>query len=50
MMHFRKIVSMPRTMVDYQNTVVTKTKISEKLFGVFKRGFHHLLIRTCLMQ
>ena len=50
MMHFRKIVSMPRTMVDYKNTVLTKTKISQKLFGFCKWDFHHLLIRACLMQ
>ena len=36
MMNFRKIVSITRTMVDDQNTVLTKTEISEKLFGVCK--------------
>ena len=48
MMNFRKIVSITRTMVDYQNTMLTKTEISEKLFGVCKWSFHHLLIRGCL--
>ena len=38
-MHFRKIISMPRTMVDYQQTVLTKTEISEKRLGVCKCHF-----------
>ena len=34
-------------MVDYQNTVLTKTEMSEKLFGDSKSNFHRLLITGC---
>ena len=46
-----KIVSMATIkMADSQNTVLTKTEISEQLFWVSVWNFHHLLKRGYSMQ
>ena len=37
-------------MSDSQNTVLTKTEISEKLFWFFLWNFHHLLMTGYSMQ